>query len=309
MAISTRMSRNPVTPSAQSPSIGARPSSSRPSSVKNSMAASMSSTTMPTLSIRLTVMMFPWRLTPRISRPPDRRQICVCKFDDWLVGRLHAFVRRRRSGTVYGPPHAVQVELRSVRTHVPAALLQNRARILIRLDRAKIPRERAMLCADALELLRIRNKGRDLLPVPQRARPAEQRSRSCMRELRNFEIEERAPVARPAPAHAGPAQASLQDAEGQALEILVVGARFLAGKAAAALLLCERTLPGRAVAHSIFRHMNDEDGTLRRLTLAVTGRSEQREPRSGAARCYAVFRRGELAGDTRRGSPCRSSAW
>src|SRR5262245_17175518 len=61
MAISTRMSRNPVTPSAQSPSIGARPSSSRPSSVKNSMAASMSSTTMPTLSIRLTVMMSPWQ--------------------------------------------------------------------------------------------------------------------------------------------------------------------------------------------------------------------------------------------------------
>src|SRR5213080_3427444 len=82
----------------------------------------------------------------------------------------------------------------------------------------------------------------------------------------DFEIEERAPVARPAPAHAGPAQASLQDAEGQDLEILVVRARFLAGKAAAALLLCERTLPGRAVAHSIFRHMNDEDGTLRRLT-------------------------------------------
>src|SRR6058998_763709 len=122
---------------------------------------------------------------------------------------------RSRSGTVYGPPHAVQVELRSVRTHVPEALLQNRARILIRFDRAKIARERAMLCADALELLRIRNKGRDLLPVPQRARPAEQRCRSCMRELRNFEIEERAPVARPAPAHAGPAQASLQDAEGQ----------------------------------------------------------------------------------------------
>src|SRR5438094_7972280 len=204
------------------------------------------------------------RLTPRISRPPDRRQICVWKFDDWLVGRLHAFVRRRRSGTVYGPPHAVQVELRSVRTHVPEALLQNRARILIRFDRAKIARERAMLCADALELLRIRNKGRDLLPVPQRARPAEQRCRSCMRELRNFEIEERAPVARPAPAHAGPAQASLQDAEGQDLEILVVRARSLAGKAAAALLLCEHTLPGRAVAHSIFRHMNDEDGTLRR---------------------------------------------
>src|SRR5438094_7733159 len=216
------------------------------------------------------------RLTPRISRPPDRRQICVWKFDDWLVGRLHAFVRGRRSGTVYGPPHAVQVELRSVRAHVPEALLQNRARILIRFDRAKIARERAMLCADALELLRIRNKGGDLLPVPQRARPAEQRSRSCMRELRNFEIEERAPVARPAPAHAGPAQASLQDAEGQDLEILVVRARFLAGKAAAALLLCERTLPGRAVAHSIFRHMNDEDGTLRRLTITLSGRGERR---------------------------------
>src|SRR2546425_11074109 len=217
------------------------------------------------------------RRTPRISRPPDRRQICACKFDDWLVGRLHAFVRRRRSGTVYGPPHAVQVELRSVRTHVPEALLQNRARSLIRFDRAKIARERAMLCADALELLRIRNKGRDLLPVPQRARPAEQRSRSCMRELRNFEIEERAPVARPAPAHAGPAQASLQDAEGQDLEILVVRARFLAWKAAAALLLCERTLPGRAVAHSIFRHMNDEDGTLRRLTPAMSCGAQRRQ--------------------------------
>src|SRR5207245_5119211 len=102
------------------------------------------------------------RITPRISRPPDRRQICACKFADWLVGQLHAFVRRRRSGTVYGPPHAVQVELRSVRTHVPEALLQNRARILIRFDRAKIARERAMLWADALELLRIRNQGRDL---------------------------------------------------------------------------------------------------------------------------------------------------
>src|SRR5437879_13314373 len=132
-----------------------------------------------------------------------------------------------------------------------------------------------MLCADALELLRIRNKGGALLPVPQRARPAEQRSRSCMRELRNFEIEERAPVARPAPTHAGPAQASLQDAEGQDLEILVVRARFLAGKAAAALLLCERTLPGRAVAHSIFRHMNDEDGTLRRLTPGMSRARER----------------------------------
>src|SRR5262249_16706537 len=163
------------------------------------------------------------------------------------------FVRRRHSGTVYRPPHAVQVELRGVRAQVPEALLQNCARILFRPDRAKVARERAMLCADALELLRVRNKGGDLLRVPQRARPAEQSSRSCMRELRNLEVEERATVAWPAPAHASPAQASLEDAEGQNLEILVVRAGFLAGKAAAALLLCERTFPGRAVAHAIFR--------------------------------------------------------
>src|SRR5207249_5419441 len=43
-------------------------------------------------------------LTPRISHPPGRRQICACTFDDWLVGRLHAFVRRRLPGRVSGPP-------------------------------------------------------------------------------------------------------------------------------------------------------------------------------------------------------------
>lgn len=147
----------------------------------------------------------------------------------------------------------MQVELRGIRAHVPEALLHNCARVFIRLDRAKVARERAVLCADALELLRVRNKSRDLLRVPQRARPAEQRGRSCIRELRNLEVEERAPVARPATAHASPAQASLQDAEGQDFEILVVRARFPAGKAAAALLLCERTFPRRAVAHAIFR--------------------------------------------------------
>src|SRR5262245_60130717 len=57
MAISTRWPRSPVTRPAHSPSMGMRPSRVRPSSVKNSMAASMFSTTMPTLSIRLTVMM------------------------------------------------------------------------------------------------------------------------------------------------------------------------------------------------------------------------------------------------------------
>src|SRR5262245_13037533 len=72
-----------------------------------------------------------------------------------------------------------------------------------------------------------------------------------MRELCNFEVEECAAVARPAAAHAGPAQASLQDAEGQDFEILVVRTRSLAGKAAARLLLRERTFPGRAVGHAL----------------------------------------------------------
>src|SRR5580765_6308765 len=52
MAISTRWPRSPVTRPDQSPSIIARPSSSRPSSAKNETAASSDSTTMPTLSIR-----------------------------------------------------------------------------------------------------------------------------------------------------------------------------------------------------------------------------------------------------------------
>src|SRR4030095_529957 len=169
------------------------------------------------------------------------------------AGPLQRLVRRPRSRTIYGTPHAVQVELSGVRAHVPEALLQNCARILFRFDRAKVSRERAVLCADALELLRVRNKSRDLLGVSQRTRPAEQRCRSYMRELRNLEVEERGAVARPVPAHAGRAQAPRQDAEGQDLERLVVRARFLAGEAAAALLLCERTFPRRAVAHATFR--------------------------------------------------------
>src|SRR5690606_10321265 len=56
MATSTRCMPSPVTRPAHSPSTMARPSSARPSSVKNAMAASRSSTTMPTLSMRLTVM-------------------------------------------------------------------------------------------------------------------------------------------------------------------------------------------------------------------------------------------------------------
>src|SRR5215470_2878003 len=109
------------------------------------------------------------------------------------------------SGTIYGPPHAVQVVLRGVRADVLETLLQNCARIVVRFDGAKIARERAVLCTDTLELLRIRNKGRDLLQVPQRAWPAEQHCRRCMRELCDFEVEEGAAVPRPALAHAAPA--------------------------------------------------------------------------------------------------------
>ena len=52
IAISLRMPSSPTVRSAKRPSIGALPSSSMPSSVKNATAASRSSTTMATLSIR-----------------------------------------------------------------------------------------------------------------------------------------------------------------------------------------------------------------------------------------------------------------
>src|SRR5213593_376304 len=71
-----------------------------------------------------------------------------------------------RSASVYGLPHAVKVELGGVGAHVPEALLQHCACILFRFDSTEVTRERAVVCADALELLRVRNKGRDLLPVP-----------------------------------------------------------------------------------------------------------------------------------------------
>src|SRR5262249_42801348 len=56
MAISTLWSPRPVTRPAHSPSIVARPSSSRPSSRKKSIVPPRSSTTIPTLSIRLSAM-------------------------------------------------------------------------------------------------------------------------------------------------------------------------------------------------------------------------------------------------------------
>src|SRR3954464_10716678 len=66
MAISTRWDPSPVTRPAHSPSTMARPSSLSPSSEKNEMAESRDSTTMPTLSIRLTVIRSP--LLTRVRR-------------------------------------------------------------------------------------------------------------------------------------------------------------------------------------------------------------------------------------------------
>src|SRR5215470_5237055 len=189
-----------------------------------------------------------WLTTQRSAAPGHRRLPLAAMF---TRRRLQRLVRRPRSRTIYGTPHAVQVELSGVRAHVPEPLLQNCARFLFRFDRAKVAPERAVLFTDALELLRVRNKGRNLLRIPQRTLPAEQRCGSYMRKLCNFEVEECTAVARPAAAHAGPAQASLQDAERQDLEILVVRTRSLAGKAAARFLLRERTFPGRAMGHAV----------------------------------------------------------
>src|SRR6185437_7244162 len=69
-AISTRWSRSPVTRPDQSPSITARPSSSRPSSAKKEIAASSDSTTMPTLSIRRSATR-PFLRIAKITRCPQ----------------------------------------------------------------------------------------------------------------------------------------------------------------------------------------------------------------------------------------------
>jgi hypothetical protein len=155
----------------------------------------------------------------RLGVQPRRATDACLELRRFTRRRLQRLLRRRRSRTIYGTPHAVQVELSGVRAHVPEPLLQNCARILFRCNRPKVAPERAVLYADALELLHVRNKGRNLLRMPQRALPAEQRCGSYTRELCNFEVEECAAIARPAAAHAGPAQASLQDAEGQDFEI------------------------------------------------------------------------------------------
>src|SRR5689334_12724010 len=77
IAISTRWFPSPVTRPANSPAIIARPSSVSPSSVKNAMASSRDSTTMPTLSMRLTVKSSPchsWLILLR-----DERDHVPCK--------------------------------------------------------------------------------------------------------------------------------------------------------------------------------------------------------------------------------------
>src|SRR3954465_13511570 len=88
MAISTRWDPSPVTRPAHSPSTVARPPSFRPSSEKNEIAASSDSTTIPTLSIRLTVISSRAVLTGNLRR---------C---DWrLLGQLiilHSLELKRR---------------------------------------------------------------------------------------------------------------------------------------------------------------------------------------------------------------------
>src|ERR1700729_3613946 len=64
MAISTRWPASPVTRPTHSPSIVARPSSSRPSSRKKSIVSPRSSTTIPTLSIRLSAMCRLYKMSP-----------------------------------------------------------------------------------------------------------------------------------------------------------------------------------------------------------------------------------------------------
>src|SRR3984885_2812705 len=71
MAISTRWPASPVTRPAHSPSIVARPSSSSPSSRKKSIVPSRSSTTIPTLSIRLSAMGPIYKVSFRATTHPS----------------------------------------------------------------------------------------------------------------------------------------------------------------------------------------------------------------------------------------------
>src|SRR5215510_438210 len=96
IAISHRTFSSPTTRSTQRPSTGISPSNSIPSSTKKAFAASRSSTTIRTLSIRLSVMSFlPTPSTPPRCSTPNR---CGQSFDD--VVRLQD--ERRGNGQAYG---------------------------------------------------------------------------------------------------------------------------------------------------------------------------------------------------------------
>src|SRR3982751_202141 len=77
MAISTRWLPSPVTRPAHSPSIVARPSSSRPSSRKKSIVPPRSSTTIPTLSIRLSAICPIYKAPSTLTTDPFSRQFLV----------------------------------------------------------------------------------------------------------------------------------------------------------------------------------------------------------------------------------------
>src|SRR5439155_25810362 len=68
----TRWSPSPVTRPAHTPSTMARPSSSRPSSAKKEIAASRDSTTMPTVSIRLSAMFPLYNMSSVLSTNSDQ---------------------------------------------------------------------------------------------------------------------------------------------------------------------------------------------------------------------------------------------
>jgi len=75
-----------------------------------------------------------------------------------------------------------------------------------------------------------------------------------VRELAISESRNAAPVAR-ASSRTLPQFRPACRSEGRTSKYLWSVRGFLPGRQRLALLLCERTLPGRAVAHSIFRHM------------------------------------------------------
>lgn len=135
MATSTRWPPRPVTRPAHSPSATARPSSSRPSSVKKSTTAVRSSTTMPTLSMVIAMLRPPSRrkplrefgflgppapdkLTRRVEGAPDRELRRPC---GGCVCRIH-FLLPGISGDWCGL-HGFEVRFESVETQVPLAAM------------------------------------------------------------------------------------------------------------------------------------------------------------------------------------------